>query len=120
MKNPVSVLIVDDEPDIRLLLRGVLHSDQGFDVIGEASSGAEALSETARLDPDVVILDYRMPDLTGIDVARELLAKNPGQQIVLFSAFLTDDTVADALAIGVKACLSKDRVLDLADRLERL
>lgn len=116
----VRVLIVDDEADMRLLVRTVLRNTSDFEVVGEAGSGAEALSAVRGLDPDVVVLDYRMPDLTGVDLAEQLLAESPDRAIVLLSAFLDDATVSAAELVGVRSCLLKDRMFDLPGELLRI
>jgi DNA-binding NarL/FixJ family response regulator len=103
-------LIVDDDDDMRFLLRVVIEAaNQGLAIAGEARSASEAVEQWREHDPDVVVLDHRMPDRSGLDVAEEILAERPDQSIILFSAFLDDETVARAEALGVRACLSKDR-----------
>jgi DNA-binding NarL/FixJ family response regulator len=103
-------LIVDDDDDMRFLLRVVIEAaNEGLTVAGEARSASEAVEQWRAHDPDVVVLDHRMPDGNGLDVAKEMLAERPGQSIILFSAFLDDETIARAEALGVRACLSKDR-----------
>lgn len=108
-----TVLIVDDEVDIRLLVRAILESsDLGVEVVGEAVDGNDALEVFGRLDPprvpDVVILDNRMPGKEGLEVAAEMLAQEPRQHIVLFSAFVTPEIEARASALGVRACVGKN------------
>jgi DNA-binding NarL/FixJ family response regulator len=103
-------LIVDDDDDMRFLLRVVIEAaNQGLAIAGEARSASEAVEQWREHEPDVVVLDHRMPDRSGLDVAEEILAERPDQSIILFSAFLDDETVARAEALGVRACLSKDR-----------
>ena len=114
------VLIVDDEADIRLLLRAVLQPSRGFEVVGEAADGASAVEAVRRLRPELVVLDYRMPDANGVEVARSILAEHPGLLILLFSAFVNEDVRAEAARAGIGACLSKERVFDLPDRLAEL
>jgi two-component system, chemotaxis family, chemotaxis protein CheY len=108
--TPPSVLVVDDEPDIRMLARVFLERD-GFTVIGEAEDGPEALERFQELDPPetptVVLLDNRMPGLTGLEVAEQMLAQHPTQVIVLFSAHLDSAVREKARAIGIAACASK-------------
>ena len=107
-----TVLIVDDDVDIRLLVR-VLLETAGLDVevVGEAADGVAAMAVFDTLDPpevpDVVILDHHMPGKEGIEVAAEMLAQEPRQQIVLFSAYVTPDLEARAAAVGVQACVGK-------------
>ena len=103
------VLLVDDEPDIRDLARLILEVG-GLSVV-EAASGAEALRQYFELAPPpvpaAVVLDQRMPGLSGLEVAEQMLSHNPGQVIVLFSAYLDQHAPAEAKAMGVSACVSK-------------
>ena len=105
-----SVFVVDDEPDIRMLARAFLER-AGFEVIGEAEDGPQALERFHTFDPPtnptVVLLDNRMPGLTGLEVAEQILAQHPTQKIVLFTAFLDDALQKQASAIGITACASK-------------
>lgn len=114
------VLIVDDELDMRLLLRTVLDRSKGFEVVGEAVDGASAIEAARRLQPELIVLDYRMPDCNGVDVARSILAEYPGLPILLFSAFVNENVQADAARAGIGACLSKERLFDLPARLAEL
>ncbi len=103
------VLLVDDEPDIRDLARLILEID-GLAVV-EAASGAEALAQYFELSPPpvpaAVVLDQRMPGLSGLEVAEQMLSHHPDQVIVLFSAYLDQAAQAEAKALGVSVCLSK-------------
>ena len=104
------VLIVDDEEDMRVLLRAMIGGGNGIQVVGEAVDGTDALSRLAEADPSVIVLDQMMPGLTGLETARLILERRPDQAILLFSAFLSDELRAEAAAIGVSACLTKDQV----------
>jgi len=105
-----SVLVVDDEPEMRMLARVFLERG-GFDVVDEAEDGAQALERFLLLNPppvpSVVLLDNRMPGLTGLEVAERMLARQPDQVIVLFSAHLTPAIEEKARAVGIAACVSK-------------
>lgn len=107
-----TVLLVDDEPDIRQLARIFLEMD-GL-AVDEAADGAQALERYAEMNPPpqptVVVLDNRMPGLTGVQVAEKMLSIYPDQVIVLFSAFLDRETQDAAQALGVTACVSKTEV----------
>ena len=108
-----TMLIVDDEMDMRMLVRVVIEmANHGLSIVGEASDGDEALRVWRDLDgppiPDVVILDNRMPGLTGIEVAQQILAERPAQIIVLYSAFLDDEVRVQADEIGIARCVSKE------------
>ena len=105
----VTVLIIDDNADMRYLVR-VLTEIEGADkVVGEACTATDGLAMWRERRPDVVVLDYRMDDANGIDVATWMLHEDPDQEIILFSAFLTDENMAAAELLGV-ACVSKDDV----------
>lgn len=103
-----NTLIVDDEADVRLLLQLVINKEnEGLLVVGEATNGDEALTMRRSLDVDVVVLDNRMPGLTGLETASSMLAEDPGLPIVLYSAFTNDQLEDEARRIGVRACVAK-------------
>lgn len=113
-------LIVDDDDDMRFLVRTIIEAaNDGLAVAGEARNGDEAVERWRSVRPDVVVLDYRMPGRTGLDVAAEILAEQPDQSIILFSAYLDDDTRQRADDIGVRACISKDAYDELPAALWR-
>lgn len=113
-------LIVDDDEDMRFLLRALIErSDKGLMVAAEASGGDEAIEQWRAVRPDVIVLDHRMPGRTGLQVAEQILAETPGQSIILFSAYLDADLVTRASAVGIRACISKDRYDDIPDALWR-
>lgn len=114
-------LIVDDEADMRLLLLLTINMEnRGLLVVGEASSGEEALMLRRELDIDVVVLDQRMPGLTGLETAKALLAEEPDLPIVLYSALVDDAMVAEARQIGVCRCVRKDDVASLISALRHV
>ena len=111
-------LIVDDEEDIRLLVRAVIRrANEGLEVVGEAATGEEAVERWREARPDIVLLDYRLPDITGIEAAERILAEHPQQSIILFSAFLDPDTVRRATEVGVRACIDKGQVNRIPEAL---
>jgi YesN/AraC family two-component response regulator len=115
------VLIVDDEDDIRALLRVVLADGSGaYAVVGEAVNGHEAVERWREQQPDVVLLDQRMPGLTGLEAAEQILAEAPGQLIILFSAFLTDTMTERATALGIAACVAKEDVFSVPSIIDGL
>ena len=107
--RPVGVLVVDDSLVFRTGMTRAVQACAGMELIGEADGGEAALRAVAELDPDLVILDLRMPDLDGIEVLRALHAQDPppGCRVVLISATLDDAVEAEAMAAGADACLSK-------------
>lgn len=103
-----NTLVVDDEADVRLLVQLIIdRENEGLRVVGEASSGDEALRVRRGLDIDVVVLDHRMPGLTGLETASAMLAEAPDLPIVLYSAFTDEQMVAQAQQIGVRECVEK-------------
>jgi DNA-binding NarL/FixJ family response regulator len=101
-------LIVDDEEDMRFLVRAVIEAaNNGLTVAGEASDGAQAIERWREERPEVVVLDHRMPGLTGLEVAERILAESPDQRIILFSAYLDPETTAEAERLGVDMCMAK-------------
>jgi len=114
MTGTIRTLIVDDEPDIRLLLRVMVELfDPRVRVIGEAGNGEEALARVEEFDPEVIVLDQRMPGLGGIDTAARLRHAGSHTRIILCTADLTVDIRDRAEQVGVDTCLSKidmDRV----------
>lgn len=110
----VRALVVDDDEDMRALVANVIAmANQGLEVVGEADGGEEAVRRWRELRPDVIVLDQRMPGLTGVQVAERILAEDPDQRIILFSAYVDDVLTGEALEAGVCSVLDKDRYRDL-------
>lgn len=99
-RTDVSVLVVDDQPFFRDAARAVLDALVGFCTVGEASSGLEAVVVVARLRPELVLIDVRMPGMSGIEAARRIMTSHPETVVVLIS---TDDFTDDA-ASSVRSC----------------
>ncbi len=111
-------LIVDDEEDMRVLLRATIdQANQGLLVSCEASDGREAVQRWRECRPDLVVLDQRMPGLSGLEAAEQILKEKPDQRIVLFSAFLTEALRVKAEKLGVRSCLGKDELSRLPETL---
>jgi DNA-binding NarL/FixJ family response regulator/class 3 adenylate cyclase len=105
----VRVLIVDDQELVRTGFRMILDAEEDMDVVGEAANGKEALTEAARLGPDVVLMDVRMPELDGIEATRRLLANDGVEsKVVMLTTFDMDEYVYEALRAGASGFLLKD------------
>lgn len=116
---PVRVLVVDDDFAVAAVHRGYLESMPGFLVVGEAHRGADALGAVAALEPDLVLLDIYLPDMSGIDVLRRLRAPDlPTVDVIAITAAREVETVRDAMAGGVLHYLVKP--FSLATFRERL
>ena len=107
MSGPTTVLLVDDHELIRQGLRRNFERDPGFEVVGEAGSGAEAEQLVEQLGPQVVIMDVRLPDASGLDVAKALRAKHPTLGIVVLTMYAGDEQVIGALEAGASAFIPK-------------
>jgi DNA-binding NarL/FixJ family response regulator len=105
--TPVRVLLVDDDDLMRAGLRAVLSSDEGLDVVGEASDGRAAVQRVRELTPDVVLMDVRMPDLDGIAATREVVTASAAVKVVILTTFEQDDYIFGALSAGASGFLLK-------------
>ncbi|GGN13865.1 response regulator [Streptomyces fuscichromogenes] len=105
---PISLLIVDDHPVVRDGLRGMFESAAGFTVLGEASDGAEAVTLAATLDPDVILMDLRMPGGGGVDAIRELARRGARAQVLVLTTYDSDSDTLPAIEAGATGYLLKD------------
>jgi DNA-binding NarL/FixJ family response regulator len=103
----IRILLADDHPVVRDGLAAMLATQPDFEVVGEAGNGAEALTEAARLRPDVVLMDLEMPELDGIEAIRRLRASDPAAQVVVLTAFDTDERIVGAIQAGAQGYLLK-------------
>lgn len=106
--QPVRVLVVDDQTLFREALTTLLDARQEVEVVGGASDGAEALQLVAALQPDVVLMDLRMPVLDGVATTRRLRVEHPGVRVLVLTTFDGDDEVFPALRAGAVGYLLKD------------
>jgi DNA-binding NarL/FixJ family response regulator len=105
---PVRLLIVDDHPVVRGGLRGMFAGDDGFEVVGEAADGAEAVAAAAALRADVVLMDLRMPVMGGVEAIRRLRASVPSARVLVLTTYDTDEDVLPAIEAGATGYLLKD------------
>ena len=108
MTEPIRVLIVDDQHLIRLGFRLVLEAEADIEVTGEAADGAEAVQQTERLRPDVILMDVRMPRLDGIAATEQIVRAWPGARILILTTFDLDDYAFAAIRAGASGFLLKD------------
>ena len=106
--RPIRVLVADDHMVVRSGIRHVLESEAGFEVVGEAASGAEALSLAAELHPDVVVLDISMPDESGLQVAARLRAGSDSPRVLILSMHDNAEYVLESVRAGAHGYLLKD------------
>ena len=105
----IRVVIADDHPQVRVALRHVLEVEGDFEVVGEAGDGADAVEVAGRTQPDVVVLDYRMPQLNGVDAAREIGRQLPGVALIMLSGDDDEGIASQAADVGVASYLSKSQ-----------
>jgi DNA-binding NarL/FixJ family response regulator len=100
MEKKKRILIVDDYPIFREVLRSLLSSHQDFDIVGEAGDGLEAIELVSELHPDLVLMDISMPRMDGITATREIKKKWPGTKILIFTVHNTTEYLTAALKAG--------------------
>ncbi|MFD5786616.1 response regulator [Streptomyces sp. NPDC127037] len=108
----IRVLLADDQPLVRTALRMVMADTPDIEVVGEAGTGEEAVRLTARLVPDVVVMDIRMPGMDGIEATERIAAQDVTAHVVVLTTFDDDDYVYGALRAGAAGFLVKDMALD--------
>jgi DNA-binding NarL/FixJ family response regulator len=118
MSEPIRVLLVDDHAVITEGLSTLLALQPGIEVVGSASDGTGAIALSAKLQPDVVLMDMSMPGMGGVEATRRILAGNPATRVIIVSSFADGRMVADALAAGATGYVLKSLgVAELADAI---
>jgi DNA-binding NarL/FixJ family response regulator len=106
--NPIRLLIVDDHPVVRDGLRGMFAGVSEFDVIGEAADGSEALDLVEKLQPDVVLMDLRMPEVDGVTAIRKMSEQGLPGRVLVLTTYDTESDVVPAIEAGATGYLLKD------------
>ncbi len=104
----VTIVVVDDHPVVRDGVRSMLAGVTGFEVVGEAASGPEAVERVLATDPDVVVMDLRMPGGGGVDAVRELRARGARASVLVLTTYDTDSDTVAAIEAGATGYLLKD------------
>jgi DNA-binding NarL/FixJ family response regulator len=110
--DPIRVLVVDDHDLFRTGLVSLLKAEAGIDVVGQASGGRAGVRLARELRPDVVLMDLRMPDLTGADATREICAHDDRPRVVVLTVASSDNEVAAAMQAGASGFIAKDTPVD--------
>jgi DNA-binding NarL/FixJ family response regulator len=108
MADKIRVLLVDDQALIRAGLQTLLSRKTDIEVVGQAGDGAEALIQVAALDPDVVLMDIRMPGLDGVEATRRLVEQGDRPAVIILTTFHDDENVFNGLQAGARGYLLKD------------
>jgi two-component system, NarL family, response regulator DevR len=112
-KKPIRLLLVDDHQVVLVGLRTVLHDRQGITVVGEAGSSADAVRAAKRLKPDIILMDVRLPDGSGIEACRDILARQPTTRVLFLTSFADDEFALAAVLAGAQGYVLKNIDADL-------
>ena len=114
----IRVMLADDHPVVREGLRGMLAAERDIEVVAQAASGAEAIAMAARYQPDVVLMDLRMPGGDGVEATTAILGAAPGVRVVVLTTYETDADIVRAVEAGAVGYLLKDTpIADLANAI---
>jgi two-component system response regulator NreC len=105
--TPLRILIADDHDVMREGTRAVIERQPGWEVCGTASTGREAVSKAAELEPDIVIMDMTMPELNGLDAAVQIKRRLPSAEILIFTGHSTEQLIREVFNAGVKSFINK-------------
>lgn len=119
--EPVRILVVDDHVEVIAGLRALLETEPGTLVVGEAFSGGQAVERALALRPDIVLMDFSMSDMDGVEAAARIHASDPRQDIVILSVYEADEHAERAQCAGVRRWISKSQPPDmLLDQIREL
>lgn len=105
--NKMRIVLVDDHEVVRLGLKSLLEQGSRFDVVGEASNAKEAIEITGKLHPDIVLMDIRLPGISGIDACEEITQTYPDIKVVMLTSYAEDDMLFSAIRAGASGYLLK-------------
>jgi DNA-binding NarL/FixJ family response regulator len=108
MSENIRLLISDDHPVVRAGLRGMLSAESDFEVVGEATNGAEAVALTGELRPDIVLMDLRMPEMDGVTAISHIKEEYPETQVLVLTTYESDADILRAIETGATGYLLKD------------
>jgi CheY-like chemotaxis protein len=116
MTMAIRVMVVDDTQHVREMLATMLELD-GFDVVSKASGGNDAMNEVEAAAPNVIVMDYKMPGMDGIEATRRIRELAPGIPVILYTAYLDAELEARARDAGVALCVGKVEGLEQLEKL---
>jgi len=112
-REDIGILIADDHPVFREGLRKLLEAERGFCVLGEAADGEQTLKLARQLNPEILLLDIRMPKLSGLEVLRELKTSSIQLRTIVFTAAVEKDQIVEALQLGARGIILKHSATDV-------
>jgi DNA-binding NarL/FixJ family response regulator len=107
---PIRIVVADDHPVVRFGVRNMLQNEPGFEVVGDAEDGDDAITQTLELEPDILLLDVLMPRLPGLEAMRAIMTKSPRVKIVLLTSTISVQQIIEALQIGARGIVLKQSV----------
>jgi CheY-like chemotaxis protein len=116
----IRILVVDDNPSVRRHLRGVLEQHVGWLVCGEAGTGQEAVERFRQGRPDVIVLDFQMPEMNGLDAARVIKRLSPEMPILMVTLYLSQQLRDAARRIGIRGACVKSNISSVVDGVAAL
>jgi DNA-binding NarL/FixJ family response regulator len=114
------ILLADDHPKVRRHVRDALETLKGWEVCGEASTGREAVAMTEIYTPDIVVLDLSMPELNGLEAAREITKRFPQTVVFILTMHDAHELIREVLAAGARACLTKSNLQLLINEVQNV
>jgi two-component system, NarL family, response regulator LiaR len=112
-QSPIRVLVVDDNFVVRMGLTVFIETFDDLELVGEAEDGRQAVDLTDKLDPDVIIMDLRMPDFDGVSAIRAIIEKHPHKKILVLTSSVDPDQIEEALDAGASGLLPKTITIDV-------
>jgi CheY-like chemotaxis protein len=120
VSRTIRVMVVDDTDHVRRMLTSMLSLD-GYEVVGDVASGPAAIEVVEEADPDIVVIDYKMPGMDGLDTARGIRARRQDQVMILYTAYIDDALEKAASEAGISLCIGKvDGLASLEREINRL
>jgi CheY-like chemotaxis protein len=120
VSRTIRVMVVDDTDHVRRMLTSMLSLD-GYEVVGEVASGPAALEAVDAADPDIVVIDYKMPGMDGLDTARGIRRRRQDQVMILYTAYIDEALERAAAEAGISLCIGKvDGLSSLEREINRL
>ena len=118
--SPTRILVVDDSQAMRRGLRHLLERHPHWWVCGEASDGREAVQKAQQVDPDVIVLDFQMPEMNGLDAAKTIRQRSPRVPILMVSVHMSPQLADEARKVGIRGVCAKTNVFCVVEAVETL
>jgi DNA-binding NarL/FixJ family response regulator len=116
----VRIFVVDDNPSVRRYLRGILEQHDNWRVCDEARDGRDAIDRFGKVHPDLIVLDYQMPEMNGLDAARIIAERSPTTPILIVTLYLSKQLVDEARKVGARGACAKANVGEVVDAVGAL